>query len=143
MFWQAAFCSHRGLDMVKKECHVWSPICTNFASFNKANCKTYLGDKTKNKDFMKSVLFTWKALLFKRPLARNCNSYVLLVDVSLLLLAHLALVPKSKMQSWIVMSHCYHYCHCLWTVLATGWIIEIFISCTHMHECPTYMHINI
>ena len=30
-------------EMVKKQCQVWSPMCTNFASFNKANCKTYMG----------------------------------------------------------------------------------------------------
>ena len=43
MFWQAALFGHRGLEIVKKQCHVWSQMCTNFASFNKANCKTYLG----------------------------------------------------------------------------------------------------
>ena len=43
MFWQAALFSHRGLEMVTKQCQIWSPMYTNFASFNKANCKTYVG----------------------------------------------------------------------------------------------------
>ena len=91
MFWQVAFFYHSSLEMVKKQCQVWSPIaqtpplstrltarpiwdktkngthemhqisheiwspvCTNSSSLNKANCKTYL-DKNKNKDFMKTA----------------------------------------------------------------------------------------
>ena len=55
MFWQAALFGHKGLEMIKKQCQVLSPRCTNFASFNKANCKIHR-DKTKNEDFMNSVM---------------------------------------------------------------------------------------
>ena len=47
MFWQAALFYHRGLEMITKQCKVWSPMCTNSSSFNKANCKSYLGQDWK------------------------------------------------------------------------------------------------
>ena len=51
MLWQAALFYHSGLEMVKKQCQVWSPMCTNFSSFNKATARP-IWDKIKQESQM-------------------------------------------------------------------------------------------
>ena len=48
----------KALEMITKQCQVWSPMCTNSSSFNKANCKTYL-DKTERQGFHENCENCW------------------------------------------------------------------------------------
>ena len=53
---QAALFYDRGLEMVKKQCPVWSQVCTNSPLSTRPTAKPILV-KTKTKDFMKTADF--------------------------------------------------------------------------------------
>ena len=107
------------IEMVKKQCHVWSPMCTNFASFNKATARP-IWDKTKNKNFMKSG-----------AIARNCNPmfHLVILDHKHQLVQGKRILVTNNTARIFFFSQLIHFsCSLIWKLIPTSVEREIGLS---------------